>query len=194
MALILIEHGDFLPSTAPDTLDISKVPSGTIFCRRVQDGADWYALAHGGEFAAVAVLATASDQGDGTFRLQAVVTDPQRLFPQNSRLLEISGYKGTDPQADLSGQIYDPSTKTLSPAPVPVVQVVTAKADIWRRATDAEAETIVEVLGRQTVRKQRLFADAQYIDHSDPLFADLLAGFVAAFGQTRTDEILASSR
>lgn len=69
----------------------------------------------------------------------------------------------------------------------------TYKADIWRRATDAEAETIVAILSQQTIRKQRLFNDATVIDHADPEFAGLREGFVQAFGAGRADELLAPS-
>lgn len=69
----------------------------------------------------------------------------------------------------------------------------TYKADIWRRATDAEAETIVAVLAQQSIRKQRLFNDATVLDHADPGFIELKAGFVQAFGQQRANELLAPS-
>lgn len=197
MTISIIEHGDFVPYTREPRTDENGAPlepAGVMYCKRVSDDADWYVLAHGGEFANVAVLATALTQGDDTYRLAAVVTEPQRLFPQNHRLLEIVGYTGTDPQADLGGMIYDPKAGTLAAAPPPPAPPQrTDKADIWRRVTDAEAETIVAVLGQQTVRKQRLFNDAQYIDHSDELYAELLAGFVTAFGDARAAEILAPS-
>lgn len=70
---------------------------------------------------------------------------------------------------------------------------ITYKADLWRRATDAEAETIVAVLSQQPIRKQRLFNDADHLDHADPEFAELKARFVQVFGQERADELLAPS-
>lgn len=81
---------------------------------------------------------------------------------------------------------YEPPEVIVPPAK-------TYKADIWRRATDAEAETIVAVLSQQSVRKQRLFNDATILDHADPEFTELKAGFVQAFGQARADELLAPS-
>lgn len=79
-----------------------------------------------------------------------------------------------------------------SAVPLPGVGI-TYKADIWRRATDEEAETIVAVLAQQPTRKQRLFNDATVLSHADPEFAELTAGFVVAFGQDRADELLAPS-
>lgn len=73
------------------------------------------------------------------------------------------------------------------------VQVITYKKDIWVRATDAEADTIEQVLAQQSTRKQRIFADAQYLDHADPLFAELRGGFEAAFGKERASQLLAGS-
>lgn len=77
--------------------------------------------------------------------------------------------------------------------PAPTAPAKTYKADIWRRASDTEAETIVAILAQQPVRKQRLFNDATVLDHADPDFSDLKAGFVAVFGQDRADELLAAS-
>lgn len=65
------------------------------------------------------------------------------------------------------------------------------KSDIWRRATDAEAEIIVAALGSQPVRLRRLFDDATFLDPDDPLFSGLRAGFVTAFGEKRAAELLA---
>lgn len=73
------------------------------------------------------------------------------------------------------------------------VQMITYKKDIWVRATDAEADTIEQVLAQQSTRKQRIFADAQYLDHADPLFAELREGFEAAFGKERASQLLAGS-
>ncbi|RYD65429.1 MAG: hypothetical protein EOP83_07410 [Verrucomicrobiaceae bacterium] len=166
-----------------------------MYAKRVSDNADWYVTVQSEEFATAKLLATALPV-DGKHRVAAVTKEFQSLFPQNHLLLEINGYEGTDPQGDLGGMVYDSVTKTLSPAPVvvpPVVPVTTNKADIWRRATDEEAEQIVAVLNQQTIRKQRLFNDAQYIDHADAEWADLFAAFTQAFGEDRANELLAPS-
>jgi hypothetical protein len=69
----------------------------------------------------------------------------------------------------------------------------TAKADIWRRATDAEASVIAQALDALPLRKRRIYDDATYLDHGDPMFAELWAGFVQAFGNARASELLAVS-
>jgi hypothetical protein len=82
---------------------------------------------------------------------------------------------------------------TYEPPPPPAPDLRTAKADIWRRATDEETETIVAALASRPLREQRIFADAAYLDHGDPLFDALVSGFIQAFGEARTSELLAAS-
>lgn len=77
--------------------------------------------------------------------------------------------------------------------PPPPTVVVTYKADIWRRATDAEAEAIQASIDAQPARKRNLFRDALYLQHDDLEFAELRAGFTAAFGEARAKELLAVS-
>lgn len=91
-------------------------------------------------------------------------------------------------------RIVDGGAVVFAP-PVPVAPLggITYKADIWRRATDAEAETIVAVLGSLPIRRQRIFNDAIHLDHADADFPDLMAGFVQAFGQARATVLLAPS-
>ncbi len=89
--------------------------------------------------------------------------------------------------------IYDPVNRVLLP-PAPPAPALTFKKDIWVRATDEEAETIEQVLSQQSLRKQRIYAEAQYLDHADPLYGELYAGFVQAFGKERADQLLAALR
>jgi hypothetical protein len=91
------------------------------------------------------------------------------------------------------GSVIDVSDAELALGPVPPSPSITYKADIWRRATDAEAATIVAVLGQQSLRKQRLFNDATVLGHADPEFTELKAGFIQAFGAARADQLLAAS-
>ena len=76
----------------------------------------------------------------------------------------------------------------------------TSKADIWRRATDAEAETIDALLrdppsdlGMSPVKLRRLWDDATSIDHTDPLFETIRAIAVQHFGEERADALLKPS-
>ena len=78
--------------------------------------------------------------------------------------------------------------------------VSTSKADIWRRATDAEAEAIDALLrdpppdlGMSPVKLRRLWEDATSIDHTDPLFGTIRAIAVEHFGEERADALLKPS-
>jgi hypothetical protein len=164
-----------------------------MFCKRDSDGVDWYIHARDATaWVAGSVKLTANTQ-NGNLVTQAVSYDQSGLFPNNCCLFEVLGYTGTTPYADLGRCILDVDAKTFTPIVLPPPSPILDKADIWRRATDAEAETIVQALGQQSVRKQRLFNDAQYIDLTDPDFADLQQGFVAAFGADRAAQLLAPS-
>lgn len=78
------------------------------------------------------------------------------------------------------------------PPPVEPSRVLTRiyKADIWRRATDAEAVTIDGALQVQPVRMRRLWDDAQWLETTDELYPVLEAAFVTAFGAQRAAELL----
>jgi hypothetical protein len=192
MALAITDCGDWVPY-APLVLP-AGYPANTMFCRRVSDGVDWYTLAHGGSLAGYPLVATALAAGDGTFVVQAVANEPQKLFPQNCRLIAISGYAGSQPQADLGRQVYNPGAKTLSAPPVlPSAAPRTAKADIWRRCSDAQAVTLANLLSQRTVREQGMFNDANFLSHGDPEYPTLYAAVSNALGKTEADRILAAS-
>lgn len=74
------------------------------------------------------------------------------------------------------------------PAPI---RYQIAKADIWRRATDAEADAMDAALNAAPVRLRRTYSAAQYIDSGDEWFPELEAGIAAAVGPERAAELLA---
>lgn len=79
----------------PDTIP-EAAPPNAIFTRRVSDGMDWYALVHdASKWAAGSLFATATPSPRGLI-MQAIVRDPQRLFPANGHLVEIVGHDETD--------------------------------------------------------------------------------------------------
>lgn len=78
-------------------------------------------------------------------------------------------------------------------ASLPLTQGRTYKADIWRRATDAEAATIDAQINAQPIKLRNLFRDCDHLSHADPYFTALKAGFVTAFGPARADQLLALS-
>lgn len=75
----------------------------------------------------------------------------------------------------------------------PVPAVITYKADIYRRATDEEAEAIEVALAEAPVRQRRLFESAQFLDHTAPEFVTMHEAMVGMFGAGRADELLAAS-
>lgn len=66
-----------------------------------------------------------------------------------------------------------------------------AKADIWRRATEAEADAMDAALNAAPARLRRAYDAAQYIDSGDEWFDELQAGIAAAVGGKRAAELLA---
>lgn len=69
----------------------------------------------------------------------------------------------------------------------------TLKSDIWRRATDQEAEVVDQILSSQPVRMRRMWDDSRYLGHLDELFPLVRQAAVEAFGEARADELLAPS-
>lgn len=74
------------------------------------------------------------------------------------------------------------------PAPV-----ITTKADLFRRASDAEAEMIDTALKTGSLRERLIFEAAQYLDHADPLFASMRTALAGMFSEARADQLLAPS-
>lgn len=196
MTYTIIDHGEWKPYTREAVVSpegFPLVPAGTMFCKRESDGVDWYDFARAeGSFGEGSVLVACLPTDLGLIT-QGVFSDFTRMFPQNQRLIEIQGWEGEKPHNEFGMKIYDPEAKTFTDIPVPAPQIIVFKKDIWVRATDAEAETIETVLAQQSVRKQRIFNEATYLDHADPFFAELKAGFVEAFGQKRAEQLLAGS-
>lgn len=71
-----------------------------------------------------------------------------------------------------------------------VAPTVIYKADIWRRATDAEATTIDAALNAQPVRLRRMWQDSQTLATSDEMYPLVSAAFAQAFGSARAAELL----
>lgn len=198
MAYEIIDHGNWVPYTKEETLSpegFPLVPAGTIFCKRESDGLDWYEFSRAEDSfkpGSVVIACLPTNLGLITQSVFAL-EDIQKMFPQNQTLIEVLGWEGEKPHNTFGGKVFDPEAGTFSDIPMPVVPVITYKKDIWLRATDEEADVIEAVLSQQTTRKQRIFNEAQYLDHADALFSELFAGFVTAFGQERAEQLLFAS-
>lgn len=70
---------------------------------------------------------------------------------------------------------------------------IISKDDIWRRASDQEAEIMEQALQNQPTRLKRIYEGATYIRTDDGLFTLLKETLVQLFGETRADELLAPS-
>jgi len=66
-----------------------------------------------------------------------------------------------------------------------------AKADLWRRLTEEEAEVLDAALEAAPPRLRRIYEAAAYLDHSDADFPALRAGIASALGEARADAVLA---
>lgn len=75
------------------------------------------------------------------------------------------------------------------PAPVTVV----APADLWRRATDDEAERIDALKAKFPLRLRRIFEAASEYRSTDEYWPALVSAAQEEFGKARAAELLASS-
>ncbi|GJE54590.1 hypothetical protein [Methylobacterium thuringiense] len=124
--------------------------------------------------------------GDGVVRAlsEAEGAWPRDLFD----VRDVSDVEGIAPGWLAKGEAgYE-----APPAPEgPPVALITYKADIYRRCTDAEAEEIEMALAAAPVRQRRLFEEAQHLDHADEAFSTMHEAMVEIFGAKRADELLA---
>jgi hypothetical protein len=118
--MAFIDHGTW-QAYVPATLPIGA-PSGALFVRRDSDGVDWYDYVKAGSnFTAGSVKFTALWQDLYSSYVCKVATfDETMLFPTGQMVREITGYGGSDPQADFGQKLYDPATDTFSDIPYPV--------------------------------------------------------------------------
>lgn len=69
----------------------------------------------------------------------------------------------------------------------------TIKADIWRRATDAEADVMDQLLSSQPTKMRRIWEDSRFLSHADPYFQTVRGALTQAFGEARAAQLLAPS-
>lgn len=67
------------------------------------------------------------------------------------------------------------------------------KAELWRRATNEEAEAIDNAFAAAAVRLRRIFEATQHLDTREADYPALRAVIVTALGKKRAGEILALS-
>lgn len=165
-----------------------------MYCKRVEDGIDWYDYSDNPttNFDPKGVKIALLPLNDSLLTT-CVSLDQTLLFPQGCTVIEVLGWEGEKPHNTFGNCTFDPETGEFTPLPPPVIPTITQKADIWRRCTDAEAITLSQILANQSIRKQLLFNDCSYLDHTDPLFLELKQGMLSALSETRVAELLAPS-
>src|SRR4051812_45624458 len=131
-------------------------PPNTMFCKRTGDDVDWYVYSRNpANFAPGSVKISCLVRG-GVVYTNVATFHEIMLFPQQQRLIEVHGYTGTDPQKDFARLIVNIGTGEFSPVPVKAVPVITLMADIWRRCSDPEAETLDGLLQALPTKKRKL--------------------------------------
>ncbi|HWL80942.1 MAG TPA: hypothetical protein VNR89_08315 [Roseomonas sp.] len=95
------------------------------------------------------------------------------------------------------GDLYADGVFSPAPPPAPsadpAAPVITYKADVWRRCTEAEAETLRALINGASAKQQGLWNDSTYLDVADPDFDFVRQAAIGAFGKDRAAELLAPS-
>jgi hypothetical protein len=169
-------------------------PPGAMYAKRDTDGVDWYAYARDPKnFTEGSTKLILQKVGD-VVMVSSSAIDQNRLFPQGATVLEVIGAGITTDAEALAAyhsKIVDLDNDTFTDPPGP--PVTTQKADIWRRCTDNEADTLSNLLAALPARKRNLYNDCNYLDHADPFFTELATAVGQAIGQERAAIVLAAS-
>lgn len=123
------QHGvwrRYVPQPFPE-----GVPANALFCRRENDGADWYAFLKSGTLEADTVKMTVRTFPPEPPRIQAVQRDATMIFPDDALLLEVEGLSGEiDQLSESYGQrAFDAKTATFGAQPIPPSPVARTIAD-----------------------------------------------------------------
>lgn len=181
----IINHGVWSPYK-PDPFPEGAPPSALFF--RSASGMDWYA------YRSVAWPIDPDTLTDTSGTLKLVVTDGYVALANTNAYSVSLGVGGVLFEAPADSGIeekwlYDAVSGLFSAPPIP--PRVVYKADIWRRASEAEAETMDAMLNSQPVRLRRMWEDAVHLQSNDELFATIEAALTSAFGSERASELLA---
>jgi len=169
-------HGTWSAYT-PDPLP-SGFPKGTLFAKSDASGLDWYVALYGKEplFGKNSVKITATKEPDGSWRTQACNTDATKVFPLDQLLIEVTGYTGSDPQADFGQKRYDETANEIADflAPAPPVPTSATKLGLRRVFVEMEIWDQVKVLIGANSDTQEEWDLATEIKRADPLVRGLI--------------------
>lgn len=185
----VLNHGVFsVYSPEPDEEKPRTLIPG-IWHSKNQNDVDFYDVKASIPETSLVVLVPSGDTricGASRGQLMAFPTEGQTLFEITDAPLDLA------PESTL-GRVFDPLTGEISPL-VPVAPAqITAKADIFRRASEEQSIAMVAMLASQDVRIQEIFKAAQHIDHSDEMFTLLINGLTQLFGEVEANRLLAVS-
>jgi hypothetical protein len=171
--IVVVDHGDWTeypgPIYAPAANNVAYspvVPPGTMFLKRDTDNKDWYQYSRDAEnFGSASLFATCRIKNDKLV-VQAVFDDRSRLWPLNMRVVEIQGYTGSLEKVhkNFEQQIYDPVTKTLSPIPVPPIDLAAVAKDTRRQYE--ESGLTVNGMGIATDRDSQAMITQAVVSYS----------------------------
>jgi hypothetical protein len=160
--MAVINHGKWVRYPRPnDTPD--SISSAVAFMRREGDGKDWYVHVYGRKVGdplnpspkvdpeTLKPLAQQPPKPKGAFQkdsikgaamlhkhlgvyvVGAATRDETAINPTNQFVFEVTGWSGSDPQAEFGGRVYDPAKGTFGdrppptkPPPSPEVEALTA--------------------------------------------------------------------
>lgn len=125
----IIDHGKW-EKYRPDELPYGAPPNA-LFARRESDGVDWYEYVNSGKhFGVTSIKLMAGDQPAlGGLIVGPAVYDPTLLFPPGQVVLEITGHKSKDPQAEFGNKVFDREAQTFrdidhGPPPEPIEDMI----------------------------------------------------------------------
>jgi hypothetical protein len=135
----IMSHGKWI-TYAPEKWP-EWAPRNAMFCRRENDGADWYDYVQDEKsFSADSVKFAVTRQGTDWI-IGPAVRDATRMYPADQVVLEIIDYHGEDPQEELGGRLFDIGTnRLLDRPPPPIPPDLILFREIWQRLKVIEAK------------------------------------------------------
>jgi hypothetical protein len=118
-----------------------------LYAKRESDGKDWYVYVNDDEpFKDGSVRMIIHDQGDGWI-VGAATYDATALWPAGALVLEITDYRGSDPQTDFGGKMFDLGTRELRERP-PLVPTLTPTEEKILGTLDAVMARLEKLEGK----------------------------------------------
>lgn len=138
--LTIKQHGHwqrYRPDPIPEKF---RLTSSVMFCRREEDGLDWYEFLYEKKvLARDSIKMTVMHMLD-TWVVQAVYGDATMLFPQSALLLEIEGITEANPQEAYGQRVFNPDTNEFGGRFAPPSRPLPFVQDLLDRIATLEAK------------------------------------------------------